>query len=600
MLKIPLLLSFVAMGILVVPAHALTVQVVNENAEAMATVMVTAKPAVHPELDTSDDGYPARDRAHWSWIERTRFTRADGYVDYGAQDFAQPVTVRVRAPGYRDAWVGPLDATAAVAVRMERITDPLELAESLPANVWAAAVELGDEALRKRYKLQCSYCHQQGSALMRMPRGEELWSAAIGRMVGYGSRLPTQDQKVVPALLVKAYDDLRAHPAKLGQPTPWSSMLSQAVIEEIPAGDSMSQMHDMLTHSNGMVYVGDNIQDRLWEINPQTGEFRIYVLPILPGDEIGGLIKARLKTFPRHVDYQALHSLAEAQSDGHIFMTPSNQRRMIEFDPATKQFTVHELSEGLYPHTVRVDAQDRVWFTLALSNQIGMLDRKSGEFTAIDLPARNWREALTIWAMDVLFWLAEYGLPLNKFPIDSIFSGVPLPYGIDVSPADGSIWFARLHANDIGRIDPENLKYELYGVPHMGTRRLRIGADGVVWVGLFAEGALMRVDPETRAMTVIPMATQPEGSDTPYSLNVDRRRNIVWVTGTASDTLQAYDVARGSWSVFPLPRKVSFTRDIEIAEDGSVYSSNGAFPAWHIEDGQPTLIHVIPPWSEVR
>ena len=587
-------------GVGALPAQALMVQVVNDNAEVLATAMVTAKPAVHPELDTSDDSYPARDRSHWSWIERTRFTRADGYADFRAEDFAQPVTLRVRAPGYRDALVGPVDATAAVAIRMERISDPLELAESLPANVWAAAVELGDEALRKRYKLQCSYCHQQGSALMRMPRGEELWSAAIERMVGYGARLPTQDQKAVPTLLVRAYDDLRAHPAKLGAPTPWAAMLSQAVIEEIPAGDSMSQMHDMLTHSNGMVYVGDNIQDRLWEINPQTGEFRVYVLPIVPGDEIGGLIKARLKTFPRHVDYQALHSLAEARSDGHIFMTPSNQRRMIEFDPATKQFTVHDLSEGLYPHTVRIDDRDRVWFTLALSNQIGMLDRATGEFTTIDLPTRSLRESFTIWIMDFLFWLAEYGLPLNKIPIDTMATGVPLPYGIDVSPKDGSVWFARLHANDIGRVDPETLAYELYPVPHMGPRRLRIGADGVVWVGLFAEGAIMRVDPETRAMTVIPMATQPAGSDTPYSLNVDRRRNIVWVTGTASDTLQAYDVARGDWSVFPLPRKVSFTRDIEIAEDGSVFSSNGAFPAWHIEDSQPTLIHVIPPWVEVR
>ena len=589
-----------AFGVGALPAQALMVQVVNDNAEVLATAMVTAKPAVHPELDTSDDSYPARDRSHWSWIERTRFTRADGYADFRAEDFAQPVTLRVRAPGYRDALVGPVDATAAVAIRMERISDPLELAESLPANVWAAAVELGDEALRKRYKLQCSYCHQQGSALMRMPRGEELWSAAIERMVGYGARLPTQDQKAVPTLLVRAYDDLRAHPAKLGAPTPWAAMLSQAVIEEIPAGDSMSQMHDMLTHSNGMVYVGDNIQDRLWEINPQTGEFRVYVLPIVPGDEIGGLIKARLKTFPRHVDYQALHSLAEARSDGHIFMTPSNQRRMIEFDPATKQFTVHDLSEGLYPHTVRIDDRDRVWFTLALSNQIGMLDRATGEFTTIDLPTRSLRESFTIWIMDFLFWLAEYGLPLNKIPIDTMATGVPLPYGIDVSPKDGSVWFARLHANDIGRVDPETLAYELYPVPHMGPRRLRIGADGVVWVGLFAEGAIMRVDPETRAMTVIPMATQPAGSDTPYSLNVDRRRNIVWVTGTASDTLQAYDVARGDWSVFPLPRKVSFTRDIEIAEDGSVFSSNGAFPAWHIEDSQPTLIHVIPPWVEVR
>jgi len=43
-----------------------------------------------------------------------------------------------------------------------------------------------------------------------------------------------------------------------------------------------------------------------------------------------------------------------------------------------------------------------------------------------------------------------------------------------------------------------------------------------------------------------------------------------------------------------MPRKVSFTRDVEIAADGSVYTSNSSFPSWQIEDGQPTLIKLTP------
>ena len=33
-------------------------------------------------------------------------------------------------------------------------------------------------------------------------------------------------------------------------------------------------------------------------------------------------------------------------------------------------------------------------------------------------------------------------------------------------------------------------------------------------------------------------------------------------------------------------------RDIEIAADGTVYTSTSSFPSWHVEDGQPTLIRV--------
>ena len=37
-----------------------------------------------------------------------------------------------------------------------------------------------------------------------------------------------------------------------------------------------------------------------------------------------------------------------------------------------------------------------------------------------------------------------------------------------------------------------------------------------------------------------------------------------------SDTLCALTIATGSWSVYPLPHRMTFTRDIEIASDGSV------------------------------
>ena len=33
-------------------------------------------------------------------------------------------------------------------------------------------------------------------------------------------------------------------------------------------------------------------------------------------------------------------------------------------------------------------------------------------------------------------------------------------------------------------------------------------------------------------------------------------------------------------------------RDIEIDDEGSVFTSNSNFPAWQIEDGKPTLIRI--------
>ncbi|MBP8185587.1 MAG: hypothetical protein KAX95_06845, partial [Pseudomonas sp.] len=301
----------------------------------------------------------------------------------------------------------------------------------------------------------------------------------------------------------------------------------------------------------------------------------------------------RLKTYPKLETTAGIHSFAESSKDGHIFITPSLQRRLFEFDPQSKTFTVHRFADGLYPHTVRIDAADNVWFTLALSNQVARLDRQSGAFRLYDLPARSNKEAVSLALSNAVRTLMNWGLPMHWLPIDARVSGMPMPYGIDVAP-DGKVWFARLHADSIGVIDPANDSVRIIDTPFQAPRRLRVDALGDVWITAFPEGKIVRYHPADGSFHDYPLPSALNGVETPYSLNVDRERQQVWVTGTASDTLLRLDINSGQWRTFPLPRKVSFTRDIEIARDGSVYTSNAAFPSWQIEDGQPTLIHLQP------
>lgn len=576
----------------------LQVEVRDADGRPLAGTMVRLQPLgqVLPAPDHS--GYPEPGVPFTLRPEQTRWTGIDGRVALDwPRDIAQS-ELRLRRPGYAD-WTTRVTPGAVLApVAMRRLTDPQEIAAQLPANVRAHAIRFDDDMQRKRFRMQCGFCHQQGTPAMMFDRPLELWEEITRRMVGYGARLPSEDQKPLPELLAREHARLLADPSAYDEPTPWDpALLAGTTLHEWPMGDIYSQMHDMLVHGNGRVYLGDNINDRLWELDPETDRVVIHRMPHDPGDEIGGLIAARLAAFPKHDDYVALHSLAESHRDGHIFTTPSNVRRIIEFAPDTGAFTVHRFDKGLYPHTIRVDSRDRVWFTLALSNHIGMLDRSTGAFTILDLPARNWREALTLRFVSQLFWLAERGLPLNRFPIDPQNSGVPLPYGIDVSPVDDTVWFTRLHANDIGRIDPDTLEVELIPFPHVGPRRLRVDAEGKVWITAFGDSALVRFDPELRKFTRFDMPTRPLGSDTPYALNVDRARGIVWVNGTASDTMQAFDIASETWSVFPLSRRHSFGREVEFSRDGTAWTANGAFPAWHIEDQVPTLIAVTPPWA---
>jgi virginiamycin B lyase len=572
------------------PAWPLTLTVTDEAGAALSTAMVREQPAARAPADTRDGGYPLPARPYVAEVDVTRFSDAAGRVRF--DDRGRAVRLLVRKPGWRDASVEVAPGQPEARVALQRETDARERAAALPANAWLGALDLGDGARKRHFMLQCGFCHQQGNTPLRLERSADEWRAIIERMVRYGSRLSSEDQKALPELLSAGWRTLREHPERLAAPAPWEPALASSTITEWPIGDAMSQQHDQLLGRNGHVYVADNIQDRLWEVDPATHRVTVHKIPHREGDPPGGLLAARLQAFPRHDSTSNAHSLAQSERDGHIFITPSAQQRLVEFDPASGAFTLHEIGGGFYPHTIRVDAQDRVWFTLALSNQVAMFDRATRRFALYELPARSLRERLTVALIKPIFKLMSWGVPLsNWLPVDRLSTGVPLPYGIDMTP-DGMVWVSRLHANDLARIDPATGTVTMLPVPFAGPRRLRSDAAGHLWITAFPESAIYRYEPAAQRFTRFDLPVEPKGSETPYALNVDKRRGIVWVNGNQSDSLYALEIARGTWRRVPLPRRVAFTRDIEIASDGTVYTSTSSFPSWHVEDGQPTLIRV--------
>ena len=572
------------------PAFATTLTVSDPSGQPLATVMVRERRADGPNLDTSDNGYQAPGITRIVSPEITRFTDASGRVAF--DDRSEPMEYLVRKPGYQDLALKPPLEQRELAMTLMPETDPLKLAEAKPASSWLGALDLGDRDTKLHFQLQCTFCHQQGNAFIRMERTPDEWRAIIRRMLRYGARLSSQDQKALPGKLSAEFRRLRENPQLLADPMPWSPALAGVTVTEWPLGDIFSQVHDMLFAANGLAYVADNIQDRLYEVNPRTNEVTVYRIPHREGERNGGLLAGRLRDFPKHDSTSNAHSLAESRVDGHIFITPSAQRRLVEFDPRTKQFILHEMEEGFYPHTIRVDQQDRVWFTVALSNQVAMFDRKTQRFTMYDLPTRGFREWLNVRLIGFIFKLMSWGVPLaNWLPVDREATGTPLPYGIDITP-DGRVWFARLHTDEIGSIDPATGKITMIATPFKGPRRLLTDAEGKLWITAFPESAIVPFDPATAQFPRFALPLSPKGGDTPYALNVDRPRGMVWINGNQSDSLYTFDIAAEAWQQIPMPRRVTFTRDVEFEPDGTAYTAIAHFPGWHVEDGQSTLIRV--------
>jgi streptogramin lyase len=570
--------------LLVIPlCDAASLVVKDEQGRPLARVMVTQSPVAQPAADLSDDGYAPNGITNTSAAVLTRFTNDAGVVDFTPG--AEPVTYRARAQGYADAQFPAIEGELV----LRRMTPEQEIA-SYPSNVWLSQLDFGgDEDLKKTFQLNCAFCHQQASPFMRNERTEEQWLGVIERMNSYGARLPTDDHQKVASLLQEEYRRLREHPETVPAPRRWDDSLAAVEMTEWPIGDGFSQMHDFLLHPNGYVYIGDNLFDRVYELDPATGAYTVFKVPHDEDMTLGGIMGNRFKVFPKMYNYLGVHSFAYSKKDGNIFITPSMQQALLEFDIKTKKFITHSMPGGYYPHTIRVDDKDRVWFTLALSSQVAMFDRTTQAFTLYDLPARGVMEWFILKSLPIIFSISPENRP-QPSP-DREGTGLPMPYGIDITP-DGMVWVARLYANDLARINPDTGEITMIDFPYQGPRRLRADADGNLWIVAFQDSLLVKYASATGTFTSYKL---PVINEVPYALNVDRDRGVVWVNGNQSDTILAFDIAGESWKVYPMPRQRFFTRDIEISEeDGAVYTTNSHFPTWQSEGGVPTLLRITP------
>jgi virginiamycin B lyase len=571
------------------PLKTVDVRVTDANGKPLGLVMVTLKSVEVPAPQGTDQFT----ETVLPW--KTAFTGQNGTAKLllpAIEDAHSKYLIRLRKNDYSDTNIGLVENKYSYSSVLPIEPNRNLAIENRPANAWQSAIDLGDEELKNHFKLQCAFCHQQGSLFTRAERSPEEWSDVITRMVQLGSRLHNDAQANLPELLQKEHARLRNDPSLIPDVNPWEPHLPATSITEWPIGTRASQLHDMLW-ADGKLWVGDNLQDNLIELDPATNQSTIHKIPHKEGDTFGGNIGGRLSRFPGAQVYVGLHSLEDSKKDGHIFMTGSDSTRLVEFAPETGEFTLYDIPEGYYPHTIRIDSLDRVWFTMAVSNQIAMFNRETQEFKFWDLPSRTFMESVTIFLMPVILKLSEWGVPFYLIPINPQSQGLPMPYGIEITP-DDQVWFTRILSDEIGHIDPESEELTMIKTPFTGPRRLRADKRGDLWITSFPEAKIARYTPADQQFKIYELPIIPKGSETPYSINVDRKRDIVWITGTASDTMISLDIQTEKWKIYPMPSRHTFTRDVVIAEDGSVYTSNGSFPTWFVEGGVPTAIRIIP------
>ncbi|HEX5279636.1 MAG TPA: carboxypeptidase regulatory-like domain-containing protein [Micropepsaceae bacterium] len=217
--------------------------------------------------------------------------------------------------------------------------------------------------------------------------------------------------------------------------------------------------------------------------------------------------------------------------DGVLWTADAPNKRWLSFDTTTRKFINYFVPDGHLAggNSMALDHATGMVWSSDQRNGIYSLNPKTGEWKFYRAPTKN--------------------------------SGA---YGIALS-GDGSPWFAEDNIDRIGHLDLKTGKVEELPIKDQGEkilpRRMNSDADGNIWVGLWDAGKLMKIDYKTKKMSIFTPPTRDAGC---YSVTVDKKNNIVWVSEQEVDKIGRFDPKTNTWMEFALPDSQSDPRRIEL------------------------------------
>jgi len=237
-----------------------------------------------------------------------------------------------------------------------------------------------------------------------------------------------------------------------------------------------------------------------------------------------------------------IHSAVPAP-DGSVWFSEQAANKVGRWDPKTKLISEYQdtykkgmdgLEDGGSKHTVRVDANGRVWGT-AVFNNLTVYDPRNNEF--------------------------------------SHFSDVFSPYGVELDKS-GNVWFAEFYPKgEIGMVDAKTNKVTKWDPPTKGgwPRRIEIDSDGIVWFAEYKAGKIGRFDPKTQSFKEFDL---PGPQATPYALGIDRDHNI-WYSSDELDVIGRLNPTNGKVTEYPYAHSENMMKEFFLDAQGRMWYGSG-------------------------
>jgi len=278
------------------------------------------------------------------------------------------------------------------------------------------------------------------------------------------------------------------------------------------------------------------------------------------------------------------HDVAPAP-DGTVWYTAQNMGELGRLDPATGETYHIPLGSGSSPHGVIVGPDGAPWITDSGLNAIVRVDPGTEEVQVFPLPADTGYVNLNTAAFGahgVLWFTGQGGIygRLEPSPGNMQVFEAPRgrgPYGITAAP-DGSIYYASLANDHIGRVDPQTGQATILEPPTAGQGARRVWSDsqGKIWVSEWEAGQVAVYDPANDSWKEWKL---PGDRPQAYAVYVDDR-DMVWLSDFGANALVRFDPATEAFTVFELPSPGAAVRQI-LGRAGEV---------WGAESGADKLV----------
>jgi streptogramin lyase len=347
------------------------------------------------------------------------------------------------------------------------------------------------------------------------------WQDAVARMLRYGgARGPFpvihSDREAAATAAWLARHLPAAPPARVangrgGLPAHLVPPRDAWSVTEYPLPAPGDLPHDVAVTGDGRVVVTGMMTDRLYVLDPRTGQFDAVPIPVPRAN-------------PRAVEVDAA---------GRWWVALGAPRSVAVYDPALggAARAWRTFAAGVYPHSVALGARaGEAWIN-------GHFTRAPELIKHIELAANGGAGRVD-----------SVALPLHPGLTDD--PGGPIPYEIRVAP-NGTVWTSELHGNRLVGYDPRTRRASVVDMPeaHSGPRRFDVDAAGVLWVPGYAANTLVRYDPRHRRPARVPL---PVRDAAPHVARVDRTTGDVWIGTGAADAVLRYAPRAGTWTAYPL------------------------------------------------